>query len=152
MFRRLVSLVFLMFLLASAVRADRKPFTPSQMERYNRLTHELIAPCCWRETIAVHRSEAALQMLAEVQQLVAEGQSEEQIKAMYVSRYGIRILADPPGMEGWWLYVLPVTLFLCLMYLAVRRLRLLVARTASPLPQVTPELLALVRKEVGTEW
>ena len=152
MFRRLVSLVFLMFLLVSAVRADRKPFTPSQMERYNRLTHELIAPCCWRETIAVHRSEAALQMLAEVQQLVAEGQSEEQIKAMYVNRYGIRILADPPGMEGWWLYVLPVTLFLCLMYLAVRRLRLLVARTASPLPQVTPELLALVRKESGTEW
>ena len=36
-------------------------------------------------------------MLNEVEQLVLAGRSEEEIKAIYVARYGVRILADPPG-------------------------------------------------------
>ena len=41
--------------------------TADQMKRYDRLTHELIAPCCWREPIAIHRSPEALQILGEVE-------------------------------------------------------------------------------------
>jgi cytochrome c-type biogenesis protein CcmH/NrfF len=80
---------------ASAI--EERALTTPQMQRYNRVTHALVAPCCRREAIAIHRSAEALQMLEEVKQLVGDGRSEEEIKAIYVARYGVRILAVPPG-------------------------------------------------------
>jgi len=86
-------------------------------------------------------------MLAEVERMVAAGRSEEEIKAVYVSRYGERILADPPGRERTWLYYTPVVLFATLLVLAVFRLRSLVCRPAPRVGSSTPELIARVRKE-----
>ena len=127
--------------------ADAPVLSPTQAELYKRLTHELIAPCCWREPIAIHRSQESLQMLAEVEQLVAAGRSEEEVKALYVSRYGERILADPPGQERTWLYYTPVLLFLTAVSLAGWRLCSLVRSPAMPKHSVSPELLARIRKE-----
>lgn len=126
---------------------EGRDLTSAQMERYNRLTHELIAPCCWREVIAIHRSPEALQMLDEVEQLVAEGRSENEIKSLYVSRYGLRILADPPGEDWYWLYVIPFALLVSLMLAAVFRLRSLVARTPILSRAASPEYLAQVRTD-----
>jgi len=130
-----------------AAAADNPAFSPTQAELYKRLTHELIAPCCWREPIAIHRSQESLQMLAEVEQLVAAGRSEEEVKALYVSQYGERILADPPGQEKTWLYYTPVLLFLTAVALAGWRLCSLVRSPAMPKHSVSPELLARIRKE-----
>jgi len=132
-----------------SISAQDSAFTPAQTERYNRLTHELISPCCWRECIAIHRSEEALQMLNEVHQLVGEGKSEDEIKAMYVQRYGVRILADPPGITGDWLYTIPVALFFCLLVLAGRRLRWLVSQAPLFSSPQSPELIARIRREIG---
>ena len=145
---RLVQIVFavLMVLGAAFALADQK-LTAEQMARYDRLTHELIAPCCWREPIAIHRSQEALQMLDEVEKLVAEGRSEQEIKSIYIARYGPRILADPPGVSRYWLYLLPFSLLTWFMVAAVFRLRSLVKRTAPAHSSAPPELLAQVRKE-----
>ena len=132
--------------------AGDRPFTRSEAERYNKLTHELIAPCCWREAIAIHRSEESIQMLDEVEQLVIAGRSEQEIKAIYVARYGVRILADPPGRAGQWLYVVPFALLCGFFFLATLRLRSMVARVASPLPRAPAELMARVRMETESEW
>ena len=129
--------------------AQGSAFTPSQTERYNRLTHELISPCCWREVIAIHRSEEALQMLDEVHRLVAEGKSEAEIKAMYVQRYGLRIPADPPGITGDWLYTIPVALFFCLLFLATKRLRWRVSQAPQLSSPQSPELIARIRREIS---
>ena len=91
-------------------------------------------------------------MLAEVEQLVAAGRSEEEIKAFYVSRYGERILADPPGHERTWLYYTPVLLFVVLLVLAVFRLRSFVREPARQVGSSTPELIARVRKETENGW
>ena len=139
-------------LIAIASAALPQTLSPSQTLVYNKLTHELIAPCCWREPIAIHRSEESLQMLAEVEQLVAAGRSEEEIKAFYVSRYGERILADPPGHERTWLYYTPVVLFVVLLVLAAFRLRSLVRTPARQVNSSTPELIARVRKETENGW
>jgi len=137
-------------LLASlSISAQDSAFTSAQTERYNRLTHELISPCCWREVIAIHRSEEALQMLDEVHRLVAEGRSEAEIKAMYVQRYGLRILADPPGMTGDWLYTIPVALFFCLLLWATKRLRWLVSQAPQLSSPQSPELIARIRREIS---
>lgn len=108
---RLVQIVFVgLIVLTAAFALEEHTLTAEQMGRYDRLTHELIAPCCWRESIAIHRSQEALQILDEVEKLVAEGRSEEEIRNIYVARYGPRILADPPGVSKYWLYVLPFSL------------------------------------------
>ena len=117
------------------------------------MTHELIAPCCWREAIAIHRSEEARQMLNEVKQLVIDGRSEDEIKAIYVARYGVRILADPPGRTGQWLYMVPVGAAVrfdiprhscvCVRWWPASRLLL---------PHAPAELMAQVRMETENEW
>ncbi|MGA3087960.1 MAG: cytochrome c-type biogenesis protein CcmH [Terriglobales bacterium] len=145
---RLVQIVLVALIVLSAAFAlEEHTLTAEQMGRYDRLTHELIAPCCWREPIAIHRSQEALQMLDEVEKLVAEGRSEQEIKSIYIARYGPRILADPPGVSRYWLYLLPFSLLTWFMVAAVFRLRSLVKRTAPAHSSAPPELLAQVRKE-----
>ena len=147
---RIILKVLAALLLASlSISAQDSAFTPAQTERYNRLTHELISPCCWREVIAIHRSEEALQMLDEVHRLVAEGKSEAEIKAMYVQRYGLRIPADPPGITGDWLYTIPVALFFCLLFLATKRLRWRVSQDPQLSSPQSPELIARIRREIS---
>lgn len=150
--RCVLYMIFATFTLVSTGFAVGGPtLTASQMERYNNLTHQLIAPCCWREPIAIHRSAEALQMLDEVKRFVMEGRSEEEIKAMYVARYGVRILADPPGSEGRWLYVIPIALFCGLVFRVILHLRSLVARVSSPNSSVPPELIARIRSDTDTQ-
>jgi cytochrome c-type biogenesis protein CcmH len=145
---RLVQIVLVALIVLSAAFAlEEHTLNAEQMGRYDRLTHELIAPCCWREPIAIHRSQEALQMLDEVEKLVAEGRSEQEIKSIYIARYGPRILADPPGVSRYWLYLLPFSLLTWFMVAAVFRLRSLVKRTAPAHSSAPPELLAQVRKE-----
>lgn len=136
-----------LIVVSAAFALEDQKLTAEQMGRYDRLTHELIAPCCWREPIAIHRSQEALQMLDEVEKLVADGRSEQEIKSIYIARYGPRILADPPGVSRYWLYLLPFSLLTWFMVAAVFRLRSLVKRTAPAHSSAPPELLAQVRKE-----
>lgn len=140
-----------MVIASAAWSMDGRSLSTPQMERYDRLTHQLIAPCCWREPIAIHRSPEALQMLDEVEQFVAQGRSEEEIKAIYVSRYGVRILADPPGVQGQWLYTIPVVLFACAVFGAIWFLRAFVFKVTPTRHSAPPELIARVRLETGNE-
>jgi cytochrome c-type biogenesis protein CcmH/NrfF len=150
---RILCVTFLGLMLAGGAFATEEPaLTGSQIDRYNKVTHELIASCCWREPIAVHRSAEAQQMLDEVKQMVLEGRSEEQIKAIYVARYGVRILADPPGKEGKWLYVVPVALSCCVLFLVILYVRSLVAGRALGAPSTPSELIARVLMEAEDEW
>lgn len=67
----------------------------------------LLAPCCWHESLTVHRSETASQLRTEIQQMAAAGKSAAQIHEAMVARYGVRILREPPGARAAWLYTLP---------------------------------------------
>jgi len=88
-------------LLGAASASESSALSPAQAESYRRLTNQLIALCCWREPIAIHRSQEALQMLSEVEQLVREGRSEDEIKSIYAARYGRRSsLPEPPGASA----------------------------------------------------
>jgi len=147
MFRALTVLVIGLVLIKPGGAEPDSSFSPPQTALYDKLTHELISPCCWREPIAIHRSEESLQMLAEVKRLVLAGRSEQEIKALYVSRYGERILANPPGHERMWLYYTPVFLFLTAVALGGWRLCSLVRSPAAPQHSASPELLARIRKE-----
>jgi len=72
------------------------------------IQEKFIAPCCWRENLAVHRSPEADLMRAEIDRFLAEGKTDEEIVDHYLARYGERILRVPRGQRSWWLFSLPV--------------------------------------------
>ena len=70
---------------------------PATLEREARqIETMLIAPCCWREQVSVHQSEAAEQVKQEVRAMLAEGLARQQVLDRFVGAYGVRILAEPP--------------------------------------------------------
>lgn len=65
----------------------------------NQVARKLIAPCCWSETADAHRSEAAVQMRAQIREALHGGFTEKQILEGYVKEYGERVLSTPKA-EG----------------------------------------------------
>jgi cytochrome c-type biogenesis protein CcmH/NrfF len=80
----------------------------SQKARYQKLCESLVAPCCWGESLAVHRSPASLQARDEVAALILQGKSDGEILQDLAARYGPRVLIEPTGSRARWLYVLPL--------------------------------------------
>ena len=91
---RLAVLLWIPFCLTAAVSP-----------RESKLQHELLAPCCYRETLDHHMSQEAYNMRAEIHQMVLSGKSERQIIDFYKARYGMRILGEPEGVY-WWIGIL----------------------------------------------
>jgi len=104
-----------------------------------RIQDRFLAPCCWQQSVAVHDSDIAKQMRAEIAGMVASGRSEEQIVDFYVARYGERILREPRGAYWWWSIVIPmvsIALATACLVLFLRRQRreTAVAANAADLP------------------
>lgn len=87
------------------------PITPGQAAEIKRLEEELMAPCCYTQTIREHMSEVAEQMREEVTEFVLEGQPEREILRYYKTRYGEAILAVPDGLTGQVVFAVPVAAF-----------------------------------------
>ena len=68
-----------------------------------RLQGRFLAPCCWQESLAVHQSEIAVELRAEIARLAAAGRTENEIVDTLVARYGERILVEPRGTRLRWL-------------------------------------------------
>lgn len=93
------SLLLIFIVLASAA----EPQDPAR-----RIEERFIAPCCWRESVAVHRSPEADKIRSEIRQLLESGKTEGQIVDFYVARYGERILREPRGSVSLWLRTVPL--------------------------------------------
>lgn len=108
--------------------------TPQQQEHARNLERKLIAPCCWSEPVATHRSEIALKMKTEIAAFVVAEKTDEEILAIYKQRYGMRILIEPEGERWWWTHVVPLAalaLGLALTIVVIRKL-------LRPLPSSSP--------------
>jgi cytochrome c-type biogenesis protein CcmH len=99
-------------LLALAASLFAQPGSEAQ-RRIESLENKLLAPCCWAETIAGHRSDVALQMKAEIVKFVAEGKTDRQILDHYKQQYGERILVEPEGARWWIMNVVPLSMLAC---------------------------------------
>lgn len=95
----------------------------AETDRALRLEEKFVAPCCWRESIARHSSPEAERMRAKVVELVNEGKTDEEIVNFFVSRFGIRILREPPGQKAVWLYILPVAVLVAGLFMLLRFVR-----------------------------
>jgi cytochrome c-type biogenesis protein CcmH len=79
-----------------------------RQRRIEKLENSLLAPCCWAEPVARHRSDVALEMRGEIVQFVAEGRSDREILDFYKQKYGSRVLVEPEGARWWWMHVVPL--------------------------------------------
>ena len=89
--------VVLALVLAVSACGEARP------DRLHELEVHLMAPCCWRQTLADHVSPTADQLRADLAARVAAGESSAAIEQAYVATYGPRILAlerDPRGVIG----------------------------------------------------
>ena len=74
-----------------------------------RIEEQIIAPCCFRQPVSVHHSEAADAMKRDIRRLLAEGRSEDEVVAALVAVYGERVLAAPrAGGFNLLAYLVPV--------------------------------------------
>lgn len=100
--------------------------TPEQSARVEELQRALLAPCCYSEPVAEHRSEISLKMRDEIRGMVAEGKTDREILDHYKAEYGMRILVEPEGTLSVWLNVIPVVMLvvgLAAVVLILRRWR-----------------------------
>lgn len=91
------------------------------------LENLIIAPCCWRQAVAVHYSPSADEIRKDVRTKLAAGMSRQQILDEYIAKYGERILSKPPAKGfGRLAYFLPVLVLLAgglIAFVVIRRLR-----------------------------
>jgi cytochrome c-type biogenesis protein CcmH len=85
--------------VASQPSADAAAKAASLEREARQIETMLIAPCCWREQVSVHQSEAAQQVKQEIRTMLGAGMVRQQVLDAFVERYGVRILAEPPD-EG----------------------------------------------------
>ena len=97
-----IRLVFAILGLAAALSAQT-----DRQARVLKLESSLLAPCCWAEPVATHRSEVALQMREEIAGFVNEGKTDQEVLDYYKQKYGLRILVEPEGALWWWMHVVP---------------------------------------------
>jgi cytochrome c-type biogenesis protein CcmH len=101
------------FLLVAAALVILEPWTARGAEpdgETNQIEARFVAPCCWRENLAVHNSPIAAEMRTEIAGRVASGQTESQIVDYYVARYGERILREPRGARCQILTITPIAI------------------------------------------
>ncbi len=75
--------------------------------RLEKLYATFMSPCCWQQNLTVHDSPVANQLRAQIQQMVQEGRSDEEIKLSLIQKHTKRILAIPEGSQRVWLFATP---------------------------------------------
>lgn len=100
--------VTLLVAMAGPAPAAEGDLTTDQLKSAARIEGNLIAPCCWTQTVALHESQKAEEIKMQVRLLLAQGKEESEIMDIFVGQYGEQILAAPRASGFNWLaYLLP---------------------------------------------
>jgi len=112
----------ILFLPISTQQAIAQTPTPSD-DDVNRIAGELFCPVCENVPLDECQTAACDQWRELIRQKLAEGWSDQEIKAFFVEQYGDRVLGAPPRRgTHWLLYVLPPLIFLAGLGLLITRL------------------------------
>lgn len=151
-FRPTTTLLLAVILAVAAARADEaRPTVASVSERVMCLCGcvATLNHCPHPETECSGRAE----MTRLIKTQIAEGKTEPAILEDFVERYGVKVLAAPPGkgfnLAAWVLPGLGLILGLACVMVIVRRWRQPAAAPASgPTAATDPKLLAAVEEEM----
>jgi cytochrome c-type biogenesis protein CcmH len=127
-------LIALMLALATrALAIDTEAAFPDakQQARYEAMIRELRCVQCQNQSIADSPVEVASELRREVRELIANGQSDADIKRFMTDRYGDFVLYDPPlTPRTYLLWAAPVLLLLLTLGVAGR---VILRRSRAPL-------------------
>ncbi|MGB1249505.1 MAG: cytochrome c-type biogenesis protein [Candidatus Promineifilaceae bacterium] len=81
-------------------------------DEVNEVAHGLFCPVCESEPLDTCPTQACIDWREEIRVQLSEGQTQEQIYAMFRARYGDRVLAEPPvdGINLILWFTIPVAL------------------------------------------
>jgi cytochrome c-type biogenesis protein CcmH len=121
----LTCLLFLVPLMAKAVEPDEIMTDPKLEARARALSAELRCMVCQNESIDESHADLARDLRLLVRERLQAGDSDDQIRAFLVRRYGDFILLKPPfKLETWLLWGAPFLVLLtgaCIILVARRR-------------------------------
>jgi cytochrome c-type biogenesis protein CcmH len=128
----------LMLALAAGPRPgpDETPLAPHLEERVLRIGKEIRCATCQGLSIADSPAPMARSQLAVTREMVAQGKTDEEIRAFFVARYGDWVLLDPPVSGLNWLAWLGPALFLVGGVVVIARTAF--GKTPRPPPGPTP--------------
>ncbi|MFA7667643.1 MAG: cytochrome c-type biogenesis protein [Burkholderiaceae bacterium] len=110
---------------------------PADKARYDRLAHELRCLVCQNQTLAESDASLAADLRRQVETMVIDGRSDDQIKRFLVERYGDFVLYRPPMQSNTWLLWFGPFVLLAVgigVWMAINRRRS--RSTASPAPDL----------------
>ena len=96
-----VGLVAVLALLALAAFLTVPRAEPTAVERADRLARELRCPDCQGLSVADSPTSSAQEIRRRIDDLVAAGATDEEVRAHFVARYGDWILLSPRGAAYW---------------------------------------------------
>ena len=140
-----ILMVAAVLVLAAGVAWAARPQPISAADRVDRIAAEFRCPVCQGLSVADSPSETARSMRALVAQRVAEGRTDDEIRAEFVRSYGDWILLSPPLLSpSGLIWLAPLLAIAFGAWLAWRR-----ARAPAPVPaEISPaeraELASLV--------
>ncbi len=152
--RRLIfALAFLLPLFAApsfAVEPDEVMKDPALEARARALSEQLRCMVCQNQSIDDSEAPLARDIRILIRQRIAEGESNDAVRAYLVSRYGDFILLKPPFKPETWLLWLSAPLTLCAGFAAAL---LALRRAPSATPALSAEeeaqIAALTKREDG---
>jgi cytochrome c-type biogenesis protein CcmH/NrfF len=122
-----IALPLVVVAAALAVGAAGSDAPSSDAERASAVAGSVRCPTCAGQSVASSDAPAAGQIKAEIERRVAEGESDDEIRAALVRSYGEGILLNPPssGVAGlvWAVPVAAVVVALAGLAVALRRWR-----------------------------
>ncbi len=151
-------------LAANAVAAvprpqDREPLSPAEVDQLTaQVAAQLRCPVCRNQAVLESSSGLAREMQAVIREKIAAGETPEQVKAYFVSRYGGWILLKPePRGINLLVYLLPAAAVLFGGGVLFRQMRRWTGNVGSeePAPEPPDEALseeeeAWLRRQIGS--
>ena len=131
--RRWLAVLVLGLASATALAIDTEVAFPdaARQQRYDRWIHELRCVQCQNAAIADSPVGLASDLRRQVREMIAAGQTDDEIKAFMTERYGDFVLYDPPlTARTYVLWAAPVVLVLLTVGLAAR---VIVRRSRAPI-------------------
>ena len=119
----LTALLMAVLLYGVALAQDSNPPTPSDDE-VNAIAKQLYCPVCENIPLDVCPTQACAQWREQIRDELAQGWTEEQIKAYFAQQYGARVLATPPAQGlNWLVYIVPPVAFLAGVFILYKAFR-----------------------------
>ena len=138
--------------VAVAVAWSARPRPVTEADRVDRIAAELRCPVCQGLSVEDSPSDTARSMKALVATRVAEGRTDDEIRAEFQRSYGDWILLSPPLLSGSGLvWLAPIAVIIAGALFALDRTRAPATPLADPSTDEVRELRALVAREEQEE-